>query len=297
MKDKHWNWDHIRFFLALAEHGTLSAAGRELAVSHSTVLRRVRAFEASLQTSLFETTSAGYQLNNSGQELHAQAIQMKFALEAVARDIAGSDGVLAGEIVIATTDSLSYFLLPKILRELSELHKDLTFKIVMGSQLSKIEDREVDIAVRTCKTPPDNLIGRKIGNLRFTACASPDYIQQHELTSFPATTDGHRYILLDDSFRGVPFHDWMTNIIGLHANVLEVNNFLLASAMCQAGLGITVLPSYMVDAEPLLQSLPTKEPIDNNTLWILCHSNLRDTERIRRVRRFIFEALSEQFSV
>jgi len=288
--NKQWNWDHLRFFLALAEHGTVSAAGRELAVSHSTVLRRVRAFEASLQTRLFETTSAGYQLNSSGRELHIQAIQMKFALDAVA------DNAVAGEIVIATTDSLSYFLLPKILQELYELHKGLTFKIVMGSQLSKIEDREVDIAIRTCKTPPDNLIGRQIGSIRFTACASRDYTQQHDLASFPTATADHRFILLDESFSGVPFRDWMTNTIGPNANILEVNNFLLASAMCQAGLGITVLPSYVVDTEPQLLPLLTEEPIDNSALWILCHSNLRDTERIRCVRRFIFNALSDRFA-
>jgi len=296
LTEKNWNWDHLRFFLALADHGTLSAAGRELDVSHSTVLRRVRAFESSLETSLFETTSSGYQLNKAGQELHAQAIQMKFALDGVARDIAGSDKTISGEIVIATTDSLSYYLLPNLLEKLTERHHDLSFTIVMGSQPSKVEDREVDIAIRTCKTPPENLIGRRIGPIRFLTCASRQYAEQHKLDSFPADTDAHRFIMLDESFNGMPAHDWMINSVGSNRNVVHVNNLLLASAMCRANLGIALLPSYMIDADPLLLKLPTEQPIPSNALWILCHPELRNTERIRHVRQYLFEALSKHFS-
>jgi len=178
MTDKHWNWDHLRYFLALAEHGTLTAAGRQLDVSHSTVLRRIRAFENSLKTRLFEHTSTGYYLTSAGNELHEQAKQMQFTLDAVARDISGADQEIAGEVVIATTDSLSYLLLPEVLKELSDLHNDISFKVLMGVQMRKIEDREVDIAIRTSKEPPESVIGRQVGKINFrhqyTSNNSPD---------------------------------------------------------------------------------------------------------------------------
>jgi len=46
------NWDDLRFFLALARAGTVSAAGRELKVKHTTVARRIRALELGLGTRL-----------------------------------------------------------------------------------------------------------------------------------------------------------------------------------------------------------------------------------------------------
>ena len=296
MTDKHWNWDHLRFFLALAEHGTLSAAGRELDVSHSTVLRRVRAFETSLETRLFEHTSTGYFLTSAGIELNEQARQMKFTLDAVARDISGSDQEIAGEIVIATTDSLSYLLLPALLKELSELHTDLRFKLMMNNLMSNIEDREVDIVIRTCKDPPDSLIGRCVGNIAFSACASRRYLSEHRLDRFPANVTSHHFIKLVSSFQGMPFYEWLNARLTPDVYSIEVNNFLLAASMCRAGHGITVLPSYMLEHDPELQALEIDVPIEQNDLWILCHSDLRDTERVRQVRRFLFDALSRRFA-
>ena len=47
------NWDDLRFFLALCREGTVSSAGRELGVKHSTVTRRVESLEEQLGTRLF----------------------------------------------------------------------------------------------------------------------------------------------------------------------------------------------------------------------------------------------------
>jgi DNA-binding transcriptional LysR family regulator len=43
-----WLWDDIRFFLAICREGSLSAAARNLGVDHSTVGRRLAAFERQL---------------------------------------------------------------------------------------------------------------------------------------------------------------------------------------------------------------------------------------------------------
>lgn len=39
------NWDDLRFVLAVADQGSVSAAARDIGVTHATVLRRVAAFE------------------------------------------------------------------------------------------------------------------------------------------------------------------------------------------------------------------------------------------------------------
>ncbi|MFK7859557.1 MAG: LysR family transcriptional regulator [Granulosicoccus sp.] len=295
MSSNKWNWDHLRFFLALADRVTLSAAGRELGVSHTTVLRRVKAFESSLQTRLFEHTSAGYVLTAAGSSLLAHASKLKRSLDAAACDITRADHDMAGEILIATTDSLAFNLMPPLVRELTELYPELKLKIQMGSRARNMQNREADIAIRTCKEPPDNLVGRQLGYVKFSACASRDYIQRHSLDGFPRSTDNNQFIVLDRSFEGVPFYEWMRERIGAMTRTVEVNNFLIAKAMCSAGVGITVLPSYMLDDESGLQELSAGQPIAQNSLWMLTHSDLRDTARMRVVRQFLYDALSKQF--
>ena len=51
------NWDDLRFVLAVAEEGTVSAAARRLRVNHATVLRRVAAYEAATGLVLFDRTA------------------------------------------------------------------------------------------------------------------------------------------------------------------------------------------------------------------------------------------------
>ena len=94
----------------------------------------------------------------------------------------------------------------------------------------------------------------------------------------------------------MPFYDWLGARLTPDAHTIEVNNFLLAAAMCRSGHGITVLPSYMLDNDTELQALETDISIEKNKLWILCHSDLRDTERVRCVRRYLFDALSKRFA-
>ena len=44
------NWDDLRYFLALARQGTVSGAGRDLKVRHTTVARRIAILEESLSS-------------------------------------------------------------------------------------------------------------------------------------------------------------------------------------------------------------------------------------------------------
>ena len=60
-------WDDLRYVLAVAEAGSLAGAARELRVNHSTVLRRIAAFEQQLALRLFERLPTGYVLTKTGE--------------------------------------------------------------------------------------------------------------------------------------------------------------------------------------------------------------------------------------
>jgi DNA-binding transcriptional LysR family regulator len=289
----NWNWDHIRFFLALAEEGNLSRAARLLNVSHTTVLRRIRSFENQLESQLFSHTHAGYCLTESGQTLFNEARKMRGTLRELSREISGADNQLSGEVVITTTDTLARHVLPKILAKLSDKYVDLRFSLHMVNRLEDISNREADIAIRTCKTPPENLIGRKVSEIGFSCVASRSYIKKHKLAGFPKHVSKHRFIMLNDSYSAAPFYQWLEKKSKASTNVVRVNNFLCAAALAREGMGITVLPSYMLAKETTLQSLKTRDQISRNDLWVLSHVDLRATEKVRVVRQYLYDALPE----
>src|SRR4051812_27141763 len=79
------DWEDIRYFVALARHGSLSATSRALRVNHATVSRRVTSLEAKLGRSLFDRRADGYALTKEGKAVLDEAQAMDEAALSVLR--------------------------------------------------------------------------------------------------------------------------------------------------------------------------------------------------------------------
>src|SRR5262249_12607922 len=93
------DWEDIRFFTALARHGTLAATARSLKVTHATVARRLANFEAALGRPLFSRNAHGFALNAAGAAALAEAAQMEMAACALAEKREGGEQI-AGTVRI-----------------------------------------------------------------------------------------------------------------------------------------------------------------------------------------------------
>src|SRR5690606_12524930 len=107
------NWDDLRVFLAVARAGSLSGAARSLGVNHSTVFRRIGAFELALEVRLFDRLPGGYVLTAAGEEMRESALRVEAEIAALGRKVVGQDLRLSGTVRIATIDMLAVWLLPR----------------------------------------------------------------------------------------------------------------------------------------------------------------------------------------
>src|SRR5215470_8756998 len=86
------DWEDVRYFVALARRGTLSATARDLRVNHATVARRVASLEVVLGRPLFERRAAGYLLTAEGKVVLDEATSMdEAALSLLHRLDAGTE--------------------------------------------------------------------------------------------------------------------------------------------------------------------------------------------------------------
>ena len=90
-KKPNQSWDDLRYFLAVARTGTLSAAAKQLGTEHTTVARHIQALEDELNSRLFHKSNSGYGLTDAGERLltGAEAIESAYVC---AKTGAGSDG-------------------------------------------------------------------------------------------------------------------------------------------------------------------------------------------------------------
>ena len=113
--------------------------------------------------------------------------------------------------------------------------------------------READVAIRLRQPTQPDLIQRKLFSVHFHAYASPDYLKRFGTPRAHEELDKHRIVLLGGGV--VPAHlqnrRWLLEIgrdgKGPRTPHLTVNNVLGVLRACQRGLGIAVLPDYLVE--------------------------------------------------
>ena len=74
-----WQWDDVRFFLAVARAGSLSGAARALGVGHVTVGRRITLLEKRLGVTLLNRTPDGFATTSAGQAILRECVAMESA--------------------------------------------------------------------------------------------------------------------------------------------------------------------------------------------------------------------------
>ncbi len=310
---KQWNWDNLRFLIALADNNTLSNAANQLGVSHTTVQRRVRAFEEELQVQLFIHTPDGYHLTEAGQILYEQVHSLQDTVHTVSRQLVAREKELSGTVTVATTDTIGYLLMPKFIKDFSEKHPKLDVNLIIDNKRSDLSRLEADIAVRGGQRPQESLIGKKVGRLDFCLCLSHQYLQsmkmknalfvdfaggrdderQNKICVPEARRGDFRFITLNDEFRGVPFNQWFVGAVPKGVGSIQTDGLMSAYSLCKEGVGVALLPKFVVALESKLIEIQFSEesPVPQSELWILSHAELRDSVRIKAVKQMLFEYL------
>ena len=105
------DWDDLRVFLAVAQTGSIRNAARKLRVNHSTVSRRIKAFEQKTGHSLFMRTQTGYTLTSRGEAYLELAANLEEQINDVERRIIGNDNELHGELRVTLPQVLATHLM------------------------------------------------------------------------------------------------------------------------------------------------------------------------------------------
>jgi DNA-binding transcriptional LysR family regulator len=173
------------------------------------------------------------------------------------------------------------------LADFARLHPDIEIEIVSSGELANLTNREADVAIRVVydrKTLPLNLHGQK-GPEVFGGV----YMSRARLAAWHADApEGIRWIVI--SAHGIP--DWASEgevrTSGVPFRITDGEAQIVA---VRQGLGITTLPCFVGDAEPLLVRVPGTDLHMYGTLWLLTQGETRKTKRVRLFTEFVSRRL------
>ncbi|KAA0578519.1 LysR family transcriptional regulator [Azospirillum sp. B21] len=285
------NWDDLRYLLAVARHGSLSAAARVLGVNHSTVLRRVTALEQAMGAQLFDKLPGGYVLTAAGDEMHRVAQKMEEDLAAANRLLSGRDTRIGGSLRVTTVDILTLYILPHHIAAFRRLHPELRVDLVAAEASLSLTRREADVAIRATSRPPENLVGRAVSGLAFAVYGASSHLDR---VGGSDDLDRHPWVGLDESFEHTSLAQWMKRTVPAASIGYRVNSVAGAVEAVRAGIGLGLLPCGVVDRDPAFRRIGDPVPEADAKLWLLTHEDLRHMGRVRAFLDFMADALTRE---
>ena len=172
------DWDDFRFVLAIVRGGSVSAAAKQLAVDHATVIRRVDRLERHLSAKLFDRRKTGYLLTEAGQRVADSAEAMESTIVANQEAVGGSRAQLTGTVRIGAPDGFGSHFLASRLVKFTERYPDLDLQLVATARLFSLSKREADIAISLTMPKEGRIVGRKLLDYSLGLYAAPAYLDR-----------------------------------------------------------------------------------------------------------------------
>jgi len=123
----------LRYFVAVAELGSLGRAADVLRVAQPALTRQVRLLEQELGVTLFTRSRRGMHLTEDGRELLGDVSDPLRQLDAALHNIRSNNTGLSGQIAMGMTPTVTYFLAQKMLERMAEIAPNVVLRIVEGS--------------------------------------------------------------------------------------------------------------------------------------------------------------------
>lgn len=291
-----WQWDDVRFFLAVARTGSLSGAARILRVGHVTVGRRISALERRLAAKLLSRTPEGFMVTAAGQAILTQCGAMESAALDLERVAAGRDTHATGTVRVTTTEALAHLVLALAIAAVRKSHPQLQVDLSVGVRTLDIVRREADLAVRFARPSAPELVCRKLGEVAFSLYASRRYLTRcgtpkrgsglagHDLITFTGMPAASSPFFLGESLEGARI-------------ALRCDSPLVQLRAAARDVGMAELACVLGDESNQVTRVWPDEPPALRTAWLVMHQDLRRSARIRVVATAIGEAFRRQGGV
>ncbi|WP_114955164.1 LysR family transcriptional regulator [Sphingosinicella terrae] len=275
------DWNDLRHFLALAQTGQLTRAGTRLGVDATTVGRRVRRLEVTLQQTLFEQAREGQVLTEAGEQLLVLAEQVEQAMHRI-QDAHPGDG-LAGTIRLSVSEGFGTWIVAHRLMAFLKLHPRVQVDLVASSGFLNPSRREADIAVLLARPRSGPLISRKLADYALGIYAARSYLESvPRMPSDRSELSEHPLIGYIPDFIYAPELNYLDEISpGLRPKIRS-SSINAQYRLATAGAGIAILPCFIGGGDSRLTRLLPELSI-RRSFWLVTH---QDTRQLARIQAF-----------
>src|SRR5438876_1044886 len=187
----------LSLLVEILDAGNLSAAARRLKMSRANVSYHLNQFERSIGLQLVRRTTRRVEPTEVGLRLYQHGRSIQNELLAARESVSTLGQTLQGRVRLSVPSGYGQMVMSEWLIAFKRQYPGIVLDVMFENRVEDLIRDEVDIAVRVMSEPPQNLVARDMGPVRYVACASPTYAASQalptrldELRTAPLITSG-----------------------------------------------------------------------------------------------------------
>ncbi|CAN5190167.1 LysR family transcriptional regulator [soil metagenome] len=239
----------VETFLTIAEQGSLSEAARALGVSRSVVSDRLAELERELDTRLIQRTTRRLTLTEDGKAFLARGKRICQEITDATAEIAERQGELRGPLRLSAPVSFGVLHLGPALYPFLALHAGIQLSLDLDDRFVDAEADGYDAVIRHGPVRDNWLVAIRLAPSARMLVASPAYIEARGRPTGVADLHDHRAILYTNRAVDWRFSGPDGDAIVRPRHAMRVNSGIVMRDAAVAGLGIALLPSFLIHAE------------------------------------------------
>ena len=185
----------------------------------------------------------------------------------------------------------SWFRAAGITADFRRAYPEISLDVVVANQALNLSKRDADVAIRATDRPPETLIGRRAATIAWAVFAASGKAREN----FDPASEAREvdWIGFGDNLANLKAAKWLKEHAAPGRIVYRINTVLGLAEAIAAGIGFGLLPCSIGASTPGLTRLTT--PIDAaDGLWLLTHSDLRQTARVRAFMDFAASEIAKR---
>ncbi len=299
------NPDDLATFVQVVDSGTLTAAALRLDVAKSLVSKRMSSLEAQLGAKLLNRAPRHVTPTEAGSLLYARARAVLAQLDSLAEDVSAQSGSLRGLIRMAAPMSFGTRYLGPAIASFMRRYEKIEVQLDFDDRYVNLQGGSYDLALRIGRLADSSLRARRLGISYRALCCSRDYAESaglpenlealstHECLGYANAPSGHIWRFVPEGQPGAE-----SRSVALRGRLIANNGEALLDA-ARAGLGLIVLPSFMVGpavaaGELIEVRIPGWLPVPDAIQIVYPETNLLPL-KVRALIEHLAQCISEPF--
>lgn len=281
---------HLKYFQAIAQHGSLSAAARALGVSQPTLTVAVRHLEEHLGTTLLHRSRDGVKLTRTGDELLSHAAQVFLLLDRARARIENLEAEDAGSFVIGCHESLGAYFLPAFMRGFLESSPGIEVSLWNGTSAAvrdAVVARQVDFGLVVNPRPhPELVMVELFHDAMDVFVASSTTARSITWEGAAARLRGGPLVFAGRVGQCQELIDRLAAQSLLPTRMLSCGDLELVKSLALRGVGVALLPRRVADYEQegRLARLHPDLPFIPDIICLLYRADLHRTRAAMRLK-------------